>query len=31
MTKIKLHFDNVLIKIKLNFDYKKITIRFIND
>ncbi len=31
MIEIKLHIDYILIKIKLNFDYKKFTIRFIND
>ena len=31
MIKIKLHFDYISIKIKLNFDYKKIAVRFIFD
>ena len=31
MIKITLHFDYILVEIKLNFDYKKITIRPVND
>ena len=31
MIKIKLHFDYILIEMKLNFENKKITIRLIND
>jgi hypothetical protein len=31
MIKIKLHFDYISIKIKFNLDYKKISVRFIID